>query len=81
MKKQEKEKLSHFMCFKCHEVGHLAKWFPQWREAQIEERRREAKACQMLQVPHMGSSHLYVPNQTISEATSEVSTKATSWAR
>jgi hypothetical protein len=25
MKKQEKEKLSHFMCFKCHEVGHLAK--------------------------------------------------------
>ena len=24
MKKQKQEKLSHFMCFKCHEVGHLA---------------------------------------------------------
>ena len=23
MKKQEQKKLSHFMCFKCHEVGHL----------------------------------------------------------
>jgi nitrate reductase beta subunit len=23
IKKQEKEKLSHYMCFKCHEVGHL----------------------------------------------------------
>jgi hypothetical protein len=28
IKKKEQEKLSHFMCFKCHEVGHLAKWFP-----------------------------------------------------
>lgn len=24
MKKQEREKLSHFMCYRCHEVGHLA---------------------------------------------------------
>ena len=28
MKKQEQEKLSHFMCFKCHEVGHLANGCP-----------------------------------------------------
>ena len=24
MKKQEQKRLSHFMCFKCYEVGHLA---------------------------------------------------------
>ena len=28
MKKQEKEKLSHFMCYRCHEVGHLANTCP-----------------------------------------------------
>jgi hypothetical protein len=24
MKKQEQKRLSYFMCFECHEVGHLA---------------------------------------------------------
>ena len=33
----------------------------------------------MLQVPHLGSPHLNVPNQAIGEAT-RTSTKATSWA-
>jgi hypothetical protein len=28
MKKQEQKRLSHFMCFKCHEVGHLANGCP-----------------------------------------------------
>ena len=28
MKKQEKEKLSHFMGYRCHDVGHLANIFP-----------------------------------------------------
>ena len=28
MKKQEKERLSHFICFKCHEVGTSCKWLP-----------------------------------------------------
>ena len=28
MKKQEKDKLSHFMCYRCHEVGHLANGCP-----------------------------------------------------
>jgi hypothetical protein len=28
MKKQEQEMLSYFMCFKCHEVGHLANGCP-----------------------------------------------------
>jgi hypothetical protein len=37
LKKQEKEKLSHFMCYQCHEVGHLAK---------------EAQAYHVLQVPY-----------------------------
>jgi uncharacterized protein YktA (UPF0223 family) len=28
IKKQEQKKLSHFMCFKCYEMGHLAKSCP-----------------------------------------------------
>jgi hypothetical protein len=28
MKKQEQGKLSHFVCFKCHKVGHLANGCP-----------------------------------------------------
>jgi hypothetical protein len=47
------------------------------KKAQVEERIRETKACQVLQVPHMGPPHIYVPNQAIDEATSEASTKAT----
>jgi len=51
---------------------------PKQREAQEYKRRREAKACQVLQVSHLGSSHLNVPNQAIGEATSKALTKATS---
>jgi hypothetical protein len=28
MKKQERAKLSHLMCYRCHEVGHLANGYP-----------------------------------------------------
>ena len=45
MKKQEQKRLSYFMYFKCHEVGHLANGCPNEKKAQVKERRREAKAC------------------------------------
>jgi hypothetical protein len=73
MKKQEQERLSHFMCFKYHEVGHLANGCPNQEKLKL---KKEAQACQVLQVPHLGLSHLNMPNQAIGEATSEASTKA-----
>jgi ribosomal protein S27E len=78
MKKQEQEKLSHFMCFKCHEVGHLANGCPNEEKLKLNKEEERPKHVKMLQVPHIGSSHLYVPNQAIGEATSGASTKATS---
>jgi hypothetical protein len=48
------------------------------KKAQVEERRRKAQACQVLQVLHMGSPYLYMPNQAIGKATSGASTKAIS---
>ena len=77
MKKQEQKGLSHFMCFKCHEMGHLANGCPNEEKLKLKKRRREAKACQVLQVPHLGSSYLNVPNQAIGEATRRASIKAT----
>ena len=46
MKKQEKEKLSHFICYRCHEVGHLANTCPnkeKFKEMKEEERLKHIK--------------------------------------
>jgi ribosomal protein S27E len=37
IKKQEKEKLSHYMCFKCHEVGHLANGYPNQEKLKLKK--------------------------------------------
>ncbi|OQU89072.1 hypothetical protein SORBI_3002G143450 [Sorghum bicolor] len=34
--KQEKRKLSHFMCYRCHEVGHLANGCPNKKKPQVQ---------------------------------------------
>jgi hypothetical protein len=76
MKKLAREKLFHFMCYRCYEVGSSSPNMPQLREAQVEERRRKDQT-QVIQVPYMGSLHLNVPKQETSEATRRASTKAT----
>jgi hypothetical protein len=74
MKKQEREKLSHFMCYRCHEVRHLVNGCP--NKEKLKKMKEEERLKH--EVLHMRSSHLYVPNQAISEATSGASTQATS---
>ena len=43
MKKQEQEKLSHFMCFKCHEVGHLANGCPNEEKLKLKKEKERLK--------------------------------------
>jgi hypothetical protein len=77
MKLQEENNLFFISC-----AINVVRWvilrnMSQQRKAQVEEG-REAKACEVLQVPHLGSPHLNLPNQKSSETISEVTTKATS---
>jgi hypothetical protein len=43
MKKQEKERLSHFMCFKCHEVEHLANGCPNEEKLKLKKEEERLK--------------------------------------
>jgi len=47
MKKQEQEKLSHLMCFKCYEVEHLANGYPNEEKLKLkkEEKRLRHVKC------------------------------------
>ena len=78
MKKLQQRKLSHTMCYRCHEAGHLANGclnIEKLKKIKEEERLKHVKC---FKVPHLGSSYLNVPNQAIGEATRRASTKATS---
>ena len=43
MKKQEQKRLSHFMCFKCHEVGHLANGCPNEENLKLKKEEERLK--------------------------------------
>jgi hypothetical protein len=43
MKKQEQERLSHFMCFKCHEEGHLTNGCPSQEKLKLKKEKERLK--------------------------------------
>ena len=45
MKKQEQMKLSHFMCFKCHEVGYLANGCPNEEKLKLKKKMLKHVKC------------------------------------
>jgi hypothetical protein len=58
MKKQEKEKLSHFMCYRCREVGHLANTCPNKEKLKMmkeEERLKHVKCFKCRTWGHLTS--------------------------
>ncbi|KAG0537746.1 hypothetical protein BDA96_03G174700 [Sorghum bicolor] len=57
-RKQEREKLSHFMCYRCHEVGHLANGCPnkeKLKKMKEEERRKHVKCFKCRTWGHLTS--------------------------
>ncbi|KAG0523038.1 hypothetical protein BDA96_07G089400 [Sorghum bicolor] len=57
-RKQEKEKLSHFMCYRCHEVGHLANGCPnkeKLKKMKEEERLKHVKCFKCRTWGHLTS--------------------------
>ena len=60
MKKQEKEKLFHFMSFKCHEVGHLVNGCPNEKKLKLkkeEERLKHVKRFKCRTWGHLTSMY------------------------
>ncbi|OQU92013.1 hypothetical protein SORBI_3001G275450 [Sorghum bicolor] len=58
MKKQEREKLSHFMCYRCHEMGHLANGCPnkeKLKKIKEEERLKHVKCFKCRTWGHLTS--------------------------
>jgi hypothetical protein len=58
IKKQEQERLSHFMCFKCHKVGHLANSCPNQEKLKLkneEERIKHVKCFKCRTWGHLTS--------------------------
>jgi hypothetical protein len=51
MKKQEQKKLSHFVCFKCHEIGYLAKSCPT-KKPKMRPQDEEKKSRVQIKINH-----------------------------
>jgi hypothetical protein len=76
MKKLAQEKLSHFICYRCHEVGHLHQTCPNVEKLKLKKEEERLKR-KRFKCHTWGSLYLNVPKQETSEAIRRASTKAT----
>ena len=52
MKKEEQKRLSHFMCYKCHEMGHLEKGCPNLEKLKLKKEKRCSSMSSASSVAH-----------------------------
>jgi hypothetical protein len=71
MRKLEEEKLSHFMWYKCHEMGHLAMSCPNKEELKMKKEEERLKHVKCFKFHTWGYFTSMCPNKNFVEATSQ----------
>jgi hypothetical protein len=64
MKKQEQKKLSHFVCFKCHEMGHPAKFCPT-KKPKMRPQDEKKTPQEQVKINHKDSGELMMKKKKI----------------
>jgi hypothetical protein len=67
MKKQEQKRLSHFMCSKCHEVGHLANGCPNEEKLKLKKEEERLKHVKCFKCRIWGHLNYMCPTKQLVE--------------